>query len=113
MPGLAGDEGLDLILEEVDALVDPLTESMTFGPAVGIAVAGGPMVMLPPGEPAPGRIETDNSLRAGLRQAGPVAIAGMAVNVAAALVVIAIARLLPSHAYGELAQLLGHFFIPS
>jgi len=37
----------------------------------------------------------------------------MAVNVAAALVVIAVARLLPSQGYGELAQLLGLFFILS
>jgi len=111
--GNAGDKGLDLILDEVDVVVDPLSESMTFGPSVGIASAGGPMLTLPPDEPAPGRIGSDNSMRAGLRQAGPVAIAGMAVNATAALVVIAVARLLPSKAYGELAQLLGLFFILS
>ena len=113
LPGNAGDKGLDLILDEVDVVVDPLSESMTFDPAMGIAVAGGPMVTLPPDEPAPGRIVAENSMRAGLRQAGPVAIAGMAVNATAALVVIAVARLLPSQAYGELAQLLGLFFILS
>jgi O-antigen/teichoic acid export membrane protein len=37
----------------------------------------------------------------------------MAVNAAAALVVVAVARLLTSQAYGELAQLLGLFFILS
>lgn len=109
----AGDHGLDLILEEVDTVVDPIAESVAFGPAMGIAVAGGPMVTLPPDEPALGRVRTDNSLKSGLRQAGPVAIAGMAVNGAAALVVIAVARLLSSQAYGELAQLLGLFFILS
>ncbi len=110
---LAGDAGLDLILDEVDTVVDPLTESLALGPAMGIAVAGGPMVTLPPDEPAPVGAGSDNSLRAGLRQAGPVAVAGMAVNVAAALVVIAVARLLSSQSYGELAQLLGLFFILS
>jgi O-antigen/teichoic acid export membrane protein len=108
-----GDSGLELILDEVDTVVDPLAESMTLGPAMGIAVAGGPMVTLPPNEPAPGLVGSDNTLKAGLLQAGPVAVAGMAVNVAAALVVIAVARLLSSQAYGELAQLLGLFFILS
>jgi len=83
--GPPGDHGLDLILDEVDTVVEPLGESMAFGPAMGIAVAGGPMVTLPPDEPTPGRVRTDNSMKAGLRQAGPVAIAGMAVNAAAAL----------------------------
>ncbi len=113
VPDTMGDSGLELILDEVDTVVDPLAESMTLGPAMGIAVAGGPMVTLPPNEPAPGLVGSDNTLKAGLLQAGPVAVAGMAVNVAAALVVIAVARLLSSQAYGELAQLLGLFFILS
>jgi len=105
------DRNLDLILEEVDSVVDPIAESVTFGPAVGIAVAGGPLVPMPPDEVVPGHVGTGDSLRSGVREAGPVAIAGMSVNVAAALVVIAVARLLSSQAYGELAQLLGLFFI--
>jgi len=112
-PDGMGDSGLDLILDEVDTVVEPIAESMAFQPAMGIAVAGGPMVPLPPDEPAPGLVGSDNTVRAGLRQAGPVALAGMAVNVSAALVVIAVARLLSSQAYGELAQLLGLFFILS
>jgi O-antigen/teichoic acid export membrane protein len=107
------DRNLDLILEEVDSVVDPIAESVTFGPAVGIAVAGGPLVPMPPDEVVPGHVGTGDSLRSGVREAGPVAIAGMSVNVAAALVVIAVARLLSSQAYGELAQLLGLFFILS
>ena len=107
------DHGLDLILEEVETVVDPIGESLAFGPAVGIAVAGGPMVPLPSEEAAPGHVEQAGALRTGLRQAGPVAIAGMAVNVAAALLVVAVARLVSSRAYGEIAQLLGLFFILS
>jgi O-antigen/teichoic acid export membrane protein len=112
-PHRAGDSGLDLILDEVDTVVDPLAESVAFGPAVGIAVTGGPMVTLPPDAPAPGHVRAENTVRAGLRQAGPVAVAGMAVNITAALVVVAVARLLTSPAYGELAQLLGLFLILS
>lgn len=109
----ARDGSVDLILEEVGTVVDPITESMAFGPAMGIAVAGGPIVPMPPDEAVPGPGGSDNTLKAGLRQAGPVAVAGMAVNAAAALVVVAVARLLSSEAYGELAQLLGLFFILS
>ena len=42
-----------------------------------------------------------------------MAIAGLVVNGAAALVVIAVARLVSSQAYGAIAQLLGLFFILS
>src|ERR1019366_9823799 len=50
---------------------------------------------------------------AGLSQASPVAIAGMVVNAAGALVVVVVARLVPPQAYGDIAQLLGLFFILS
>ena len=105
--------GLDLILEEVETVVDPIGESAALGPAVGIAVAGGPMIQLPPDESAPSLVGTDNTVKGGLLQAGPVAIAGMLVNGAAALVVVAVARLVSSQSYGEIAQLLGLFFILS
>ena len=105
--------GIDLMLGEVEAVVDPIGESAAFGPAMGIAVAGGPLLPLPPGEVAPGFVGPDNSLKGGMLQAGPVAIAGMAVNVAAALVVVAVARMVTSRSYGEIAQLLGLFFILS
>lgn len=108
-----GDPGLDLILQEVETVVDPLAESAALGPAMGIAVVGGPMVPLPPDEAAPSLVGADNTVKAGLLAAGPVAIAGMVVNVAGALVVVAVARLVTSRSYGEIAQLLGLFFILS
>ena len=107
------DPGLDLILEEVETVVDPIGESAALGPAVGIAVAGGPMIPLPADEAAPSLVGSDNTVRGGLLQAGPVAIAGMLVNGAAAIVVVAVARLVSSQSYGEIAQLLGLFFILS
>ena len=107
--------GLDAILEEIDSVTDPVTESVSMAPAVGIAVAGGPMITLPEGEPAPGiELEREgDTVRSGLTQAGPVAIAGMIVNAAGALVVVAVARLVTPRQYGEIAQLLGMFFIVS
>ena len=107
--------GLDMILEEVDSVTDPVTESVSMAPAVGIAVAGGPMITLPEEEPAPGtELERKgDTVRSGLTQAGPVAIAGMVVNAAGALVVVAVARLVTPRQYGEIAQLLGLFFIVS
>ena len=82
-------------------------------PAVGIAVAGGPMITLPPDGRASTARGHGDSIRSGLSQAGPVAIAGLVVNGAAALVVVAVARLVSSESYGAIAQLLGLFFILS
>ena len=111
--GGAGEPGLELILEEVESVVEPLGESAAFGPAAGIAVAGGPLVPMPPDEVAPGLVSSDNTVKAGLASAGPVAIAGVVVNVAGALLVVAVARLVTSRSYGEIAQLVGLFFILS
>ncbi len=105
--------GLDVILGEIDQVVDPVTESVGMSPAVGIAVAGGPMITLPDDGPTTGAEPASDSIRAGLSQAGPVAVAGLVVNGAAALVVIAVARLVTPQAYGAIAQLLGLFFILS
>jgi len=107
------DPGLEVILEEVEQVVEPVTESVSMAPAVGIAVAGGPMITLPPDGRAPTVRSHGDSIRSGLSQAGPVAIAGLVVNGAAALVVVAVARLVSSEAYGAIAQLLGLFFILS
>jgi O-antigen/teichoic acid export membrane protein len=107
-----GEPGLEVILDEVDHVVDPVTESVAMAPAVGIAVAGGPMITLPAEERAAVHDHRD-SVRSGLSQAGPVAVAGLVVNGAAALVVVAVARLVSPEAYGAIAQLLGLFFILS
>lgn len=122
--------GLDAMLEEIETIVEPVTESVSMAPAVGIAVAGGPMLSLPeaahPGdrasttatagaESAASRAEGKghDSVIAGLTQAGPVALAGLFVNGAAVIVVVVVARLVTPSAYGAIAQLLGLFFILS
>jgi O-antigen/teichoic acid export membrane protein len=113
MAGDATTPALDVILEEIDQVVEPVNESVGMSPAVGIAVAGGPMITLPEAERAPTTDRHGDSIRSGLATAGPVAIAGLAVNGAAALVVVAVARLVSPQAYGAIAQLLGLFFILS
>jgi O-antigen/teichoic acid export membrane protein len=53
------------------------------------------------------------SMRAGLLQAGPLAIAGVLANGASVLLTIALARLLDPHSYGVLNQLTGLYLILS
>ncbi len=133
--------GLEAMLEEIETVVEPVTESVSMAPAVGIAVAGGPMITLPDDErataatkgaapaavlqpegpglsdghapAASGTAPKHESVIAGLTQAGPVALAGMFVNGAAVLVVVVVARLVTPASYGAIAQLLGLFFILS
>src|SRR5665213_514606 len=106
-------EGLETILEEIDQVVDPVTEAVGMAPAMGIVVAGGPMITLPEEERGAGPEQHGDSIKSGLTQAGPVAVAGLVVNGTAALVVVVVARLVTSQAYGAIAQLLGLFFILS
>ena len=87
--------GLDLILEEVETMVDPIGESAA-GPGDGDH--GG---RRPDDLAAPRRVGAQSGRLRQLdegwpAQAGPVAIAGMLVNGAAALVVMAVARLVSS-----------------
>ncbi len=105
--------GLDVILEEIDQVAEPVSESVSMAPAMGIAVAGGPIITVGVDERVPGTAHPSDSIRSGLSQAGPVAVAGLVVNGAAALVVVAVARLVTSQSYGAIAQLLGLFFILS
>ena len=53
------------------------------------------------------------SMRAGLLQAGPLAIAGVVANGASVILTVALARLLYPHSYGVLNQLTGLYLILS
>ncbi len=120
----AGPE-LQAVLDEVETVVEPVTESVSMAPAVGIAVAGGPIITLPDGAPdtpgapdthsttAKAKVPKHDSVISGLTQAGPVAVAGLLVNGVAVLVVVVVARLVTPASYGAIAQLLGLFFILS
>ena len=65
------------MLEEIDSVVEPVAEAASMAPAVGIAVAGGPMITLPNDDEAGPHVERHHgeSLRGGIVQAGPVAVA--------------------------------------
>ena len=103
------------LLNEIDSVVEPVAEAASMAPAVGIAVAGGPMITLPDDDEAGPHVERHHgeSLRGGILQAGPVAVAGLLVNGLAVVVVVLIARLVSPRAYGTIAVLLGLFFILS
>jgi O-antigen/teichoic acid export membrane protein len=106
---------LELMLEEIDLAVESVGEAASMAPAVGIAVAGGPMITLPEDDEAGTHVgrHHSESLRGGIVQAGPVAVAGLLVNGLAVVVVVLIARLVSPRAYGTIAVLLGLFFILS
>lgn len=113
--GAAEDQNsLELMLEEIDLAVEPVGETASMAPAVGIAVAGGPMITLPDDEERGTHVERhSDSLVGGILQAGPVAVAGLLVNGLGVVVVVLIARLVSPRAYGTIAVLLGLFFILS
>jgi O-antigen/teichoic acid export membrane protein len=104
---------LDEILGQLDLAVDPVAESAGMSPALGIAVAGGPMVTLPPEDLPHLASRRPESLIDGVRAAGPVAVAGLVVNAASVVVVVVVARMVTARQYGVVAQLLGLFFILS
>jgi O-antigen/teichoic acid export membrane protein len=101
------------MLGEIELAVEPLAESVSLAPAVGIAVGGGSIISLPHDEPGAGGGPSAESFRTGIVQASPVAIAGLVVNAASAVVVVLVAHLVSSRSYGVIAQLLGLFFILS
>ena len=61
----------------------------------------------------PGAPPGVESMRAGLLQAGPLAVAGVVANGASVILTVALARLLSPHSYGVLNQLTGLYLILS
>ena len=111
--GPAGTPELEAILGQLDLAVDPVAESAAMSPAIGIAVAGGPMVTLPADDAPHLASRRSETLIDGVRAAGPVAVAGLVVNAASVVVVVVVARMVTARQYGVIAQLLGLFFILS
>ncbi len=90
-----------------EVLVEGVPAAMSLAPnAVGPNL--GAELLVDPGS-RPG-VE---SIRAGLFQAGPLAIAGVLANGASVVLTIALARLLDPHSYGVLNQLTGLYLILS
>ena len=111
--GQPSEPGFDVMLGEIDLAVEPVSESVSLAPAVGIAVGGGSIISLPHEAPGAGGGPSAESFRTGIAQASPVAIAGLVVNAASAVVVVLVAHLVTARSYGAIAQLLGLFFILS
>ncbi len=90
-----------------ELLVEGVPAAMSLAPnAVGPNL-GAELLLDPAAKPG---VE---SMRAGLLQAGPLAIAGVIANGASVVLTIALARLLDPHGYGVLNQLTGLFLIIS
>jgi O-antigen/teichoic acid export membrane protein len=91
----------------VEVLVEGLPAAVSLSPSGGGFALGGELLLEPEGDSG---VE---SMRAGLRQAGPLAAAGVLANGANVIVTVAVARILSPHSYGVLNQLTGLFLILS
>jgi O-antigen/teichoic acid export membrane protein len=96
----AGPPAAEVVVESVPAAMS--LAPLAVGPALGAEI-------LLDDEARPG-VE---SMRAGLRQAGPLAAAGVLANGANVVLTVVLARLLTTHGYGVLNQLTGLFLILS
>jgi len=91
----------------VEVVLEGLPAAMALAPSGGSVALGGELPLGPEGARA---VE---SMRAGLLQAGPLAVAGVLANGANVVVTVAVARILSPHSYGVLNQLTGLFLILS
>jgi O-antigen/teichoic acid export membrane protein len=100
-------EELESAAGPAEVLVEGVPAAMSLAPnAVGPNL-GAELLVDPASKPG---VE---SMRAGILQAGPLAIAGVIANGASVVLTIALARLLSPHSYGVLNQLTGLFLIIS
>ena len=90
-----------------EVLVEGVPAAMSLAPNAAAPALGAELLVDPGARPG---VE---SMRAGLLQAGPLAIAGVVVNGAGVLLTVFLARLLSPHSYGVLSQLTGLYLILS
>ena len=91
----------------VEVLVEGIPAALSLAPSAGGATLGGELPL-----DTDGRTGVE-SMRTGLRQAGPLAAAGVLANGANVIVTVGVARILSPHSYGALNQLTGLFLILS
>ncbi len=99
-PEVAGTPAAEVVVEAVPAAMALAPNAV--GPTLGAELLVDPAA--PPGV---------ESVRAGLLQAGPLAVAGVVANGASVILTVALARLLSPHSYGVLNQLTGLYLILS
>ncbi|MDA8355244.1 MAG: hypothetical protein M0Z95_02840 [Actinomycetota bacterium] len=106
MPALGGEL---LLPSEAPAPEHSLGSEPQRGPRVGISAtpSTGDIATAPTGD------LTVDTVRSGLLQAGPLALAGVGANGVNVIVTVLLARLLTTRGYGELNQLTGLFLIVS
>ena len=102
----AFDDGVDSPAPVSEVVVESASASMALAPNVGPSLGA---ELLFDDQQHSG----DESMRSGLLQASPLAIAGVLANGASVLLTIALARLLVPHSYGILNQLTGLYLILS
>jgi O-antigen/teichoic acid export membrane protein len=90
-----------------EVVVESVPAAMSLAPNAVGPTLGAELILEPEARPG---VE---SMRAGLLQAGPLAIAGVVANGASVVLTIALARLLTPHSYGVLNQLTGLYLILS
>lgn len=101
-------------VEAVEAAVEGLPGALSLAPSSVVPAIGGELVL--PGDvggPETGGDVAADSVRTGLLQAGPLAVAGVVANGANVVATILLARLLTNRGYGSLNQLTGLFLIVS
>ena len=99
-PEVAETPAAEVVVEAVPAAMALAPNAV--GPTLGAELLVDPAA--PPGV---------ESVRAGLLQAGPLAVAGVVANGASVVLTVALARLLSPHSYGVLNQLTGLYLILS
>ena len=104
--------------EAIEASVEGMAGTPSMTPSAGAPSLGGELLIdrRGPGSDRSARTAppvTPETVRSGILQAGPLAMAGLAANGANAVVTVLVARLLDNRAYGSLAQLTGLFLVVS
>ncbi len=112
-------EGLGA-LDAAEAAVEGLPGAVSLAPSSPMPALGGELVLGGVGDGRRQGVEgvlaeqgSPDTVRAGILQAGPLAVAGLVANAANVVVTVLLARLLTTRGYGELNQLTGLFLIVS
>jgi len=99
--------GVEVTDHPIEAAVEGVPGAVSLAPSSVVPALGGELVL-----PAGSAVGAD-TVRAGLLQAGPLAVAGVLANGANVIVTVLLARLLTTRGYGELNVLTGLFLIVS
>ncbi len=113
-PSLPEGDGSVGAVEAVEAAVEGVPGAVSLAPSSVMPALGGELVLPAAGRTGePGGDVAADSVRAGLLQAGPLAVAGVLANGTNLIVTVLLARLLTDRNYGALNQLTGLFLIIS